>query len=156
MKPLRTIVVGLGVAALACVGTAGTASASPAISPGASTTAVTTSLTPAQYAAQADGYVYAWTEPYRRGGQCRWVGNAETWGGCSNNVGSVENRGFSGTYDDVRFYWGAFYSGAWACLGRGDMWLDLSIKRERFDNGTSGLGQPLYNNIASHRWVTRC
>jgi hypothetical protein len=104
----------------------------------------------------ADGYLYAWTEPYRRGGQCRWLGNAETWGGCANNVGSVENRGYAAVLDDVNLYWGAFYAGAWACLGRGDMWLDLSIKREHFNHGTWGNGQPLYNNIASHRWVGHC
>lgn len=155
MKPIRSIVAGIGIATLVSVAGAGAASAAPATR-AAAATALTTNSTAARYAAPADGYVYAWTEPYRRGGQCRWLGNAATWGGCANNVGSVENRGYGSTLDDVRFYWGAYYEGASACLGRGDMWLDLSIKRERFNEGVIGYGEPLFNNIASHRWVSRC
>jgi hypothetical protein len=146
MNRIRALVASTAVAVLAILSYPAAASAAPEAP--ADTSAVAR--------AAADGYLYAWTEPYRRGGQCRWLGNAESWGGCANNVGSVENRGYAAILDDVNLYWGAYYSGAWACLGRGDMWLDLSIKRERFDHGTWGNGQPLYNNIASHRWVGHC
>ena len=150
----RTLAAGLLAAGLLVYGPAA-ANAAPAMP---STTSVRPAAAGAALAAAADGYFYAWTETYRRGGRCRWAGNAETWGGCTNNVGSVENRGFAATLDDVNLYWGAYYSGAYACLGRGDMWLDLSIKREKFDHGVGlrGIGQALYNNVASSRWTAHC
>jgi hypothetical protein len=114
-------------------------------------------------AAPADGYLYAWTGTYRGGHQCRWKGNSTDWSdqGCWNRVESIENRGFAGV-DAVLLFWGTANTGPYACLGRGDMWLDLSIHREKFDHvglsepKTAGLGSPLENNVTSHYWVRGC
>ncbi|NEA63966.1 hypothetical protein [Streptomyces sp. SID12488] len=73
-----------------------------------------------------------------------------------NRATSLENTGYSGSYDDVNLYWGIDQGGSYACLGQGDHWLDLSIHAEHFDHWGTGNGQPLYNNIASHSWTDSC
>ncbi|MDS0140121.1 MULTISPECIES: hypothetical protein [unclassified Amycolatopsis] len=106
-------------------------------------------------ASDADGYVYAYTEP---GTHCRWSLDAPSWGDCTNNVNAVVNNGFQQTYDKVNLYWGAGYAGAWACIGRGDTWFPLSSGQWIFSwgPGKRGYWESLFNNIASSKWVSRC
>ncbi|MGW0337916.1 hypothetical protein ACWD0J_40075 [Streptomyces sp. NPDC003011] len=117
-------------------------------------------------AAAADGKLHAWMDPYRGGGHCAWSGANRNWdypgSGCPamrNLASSVENRGYAGGYDDVNLYYGEDQSAAYACLGNGDMWLDLSLGREVFSHGWSwwdGYGESVDNNIASHNWTDSC
>ncbi|MGC5038597.1 MULTISPECIES: hypothetical protein [unclassified Streptomyces] len=117
-------------------------------------------------AAAADGKLHAWMDPYRGGGHCAWSGAIRNWDypgpGCPamrNLASSVENRGYAGGYDDVNLYYGEDQSAAYACLGNGDMWLDLSLGREVFSHGWSwwdGYGESVDNNIASHSWTDSC
>lgn len=70
------------------------------------------------------------------------------------------NRGYAGSYDDVNLYYGEDRSAAYACLGRGDMWLDLTLGREAFSHGWpwcgTATGESANGNIASHRWTDSC
>jgi hypothetical protein len=106
----------------------------------------------------ADGYVRAWTATYRGGTLCKWSGNASSWGTCANHVGSVEDDGYVSTYDDVNFYYEPSYAGAWACIGVGSNWMDLSAGQQTFSHGKTldGYGQNPYNNIASSAWASSC
>lgn len=128
-------------------------------------------LATASAAGAADGYVYAYDQPYgwsRGGDACRWIGSDSNWYDCTwygvrknmlNRASSLWNNGWAGGYDKVNFYWGSNWSGAWACLGVGDYWADLPLGREKFSwytNDKRGLGESLNNNVASHKWVTRC
>jgi hypothetical protein len=127
-------------------------------------------LATATAAMAADGYVYAYDQPYgwsRGGDACRWYGNDTDWGNCSwygrtlsmkNRASALWNNGYAGGYDKVNFYWGTGYYGAWACLGVGDYWADLPLGREHFTWGAGkpGYGQVVNNNVASHKWVTQC
>lgn len=117
-------------------------------------------------AAAADGKLHAWTEPYRGGAHCAWSGANRNWDypgpGCQpmrNLASSVENRGYAGGYDDVDLYYNEDQSGPYACLGNGDMWLDLTLGREVFSHGLpwwDGYGESVNNNIASHSWTDSC
>jgi hypothetical protein len=116
----------------------------------------------------ADGKVYAYQYRYWQGFYCGWVGNDTDWSTCYDNAGdlhnmlnqasSLWNNGYAGGYDKVNFYWGKSYYGAWACLGVGDYWADLPLGREHFTwgPGLPGYGQVVNDNVASHKWVTRC
>lgn len=95
----------------------------------------------------------------------QWSGNSTNWGSCANDGESFFNNGYAASYDDVNIYWGRDYSGAYACLGRGDYW--LFANEEHFDHvgskggdgardGSTGLGESLQNNAASHRWAQQC
>lgn len=117
-------------------------------------------------AAAPDGKLHVWEHPYREGGHCAWSGANRNWDypgpGCPplrNLVSSVENRGYAGDYDDVNLYYNEDQSGVYACLGNGDMWLDLTLGREVFSHGWSwweGYGKSVNDNIASHEWTDSC
>jgi hypothetical protein len=108
---------------------------------------------------QPDGYLYAWTEADRQGAQCRWADNADRWYLCKNNVGSVENRAYAGTYDAADLYWGEKYTGAYTCIEAGSAWLDLEAQRQFFDHGWPtyrGWHESVVNNIESSKWNASC
>ncbi|MFD8232907.1 hypothetical protein ACFV20_13620 [Streptomyces sp. NPDC059696] len=117
-------------------------------------------------AAAPDGKLHAWEHPYREGGHCAWSGASRNWDypgpGCPhlrNLASSVENRGYAGSYDDVNLYYGEDQSAAYACLGRGDMWLDLTLGWETFSHGWpwwDGYGESVNDNISSHSWTDSC
>ncbi|MFE6488494.1 hypothetical protein ACFVGN_36945 [Streptomyces sp. NPDC057757] len=128
----------------------------------------TASSQSASAAAAEDGMLHAWVDSYRGGAECTWAGSSRNWdgndeaidcGGMRNRASSLENRGYEGI-DAVNLYWDIDQEGAWACLGRGDMWLDLSLGREIFSFkdffNSGGYGQSLENNISSHNWVDHC
>ena len=110
----------------------------------------------------ADGYVYAYKDAYFVGPYCKWVGNDADWGTCSpagsmlNTASSLWNNGYAGGYDDVNFYWGKSYTGAWDCLGVGTSWSNLQNQRFVYGAGKAGYGQSTNDNIASHKWVPYC
>jgi len=110
----------------------------------------------------ADGKVYAYqhwnfTTPY-----CAWVGNDTDWGSCSpagsmrNKASSLWNNGYAGGYDDVNFYWGTSYTGAWDCLGNGTSWSNLQNQRFVYGASRPGYNQSTNDNISSHKWVSYC
>lgn len=102
-----------------------------------------------------DGYVYAYTES---GVQCRWAGPAPFWGSCEKNVNIVINNGFLGGKDKVNLFWDTNMRGAWACIGRGDIWSPLKSGQWIFSWGPDlpGYWESVYNNIASSEWTSRC
>ena len=161
MKIRTTIASAALVLASLAVPAAAQAAPGGAAPTGATATGAQASPTSAAMAstAAADGKVYAWRDPYRGGGGCAWSGRSDNWqydcGDMRNKASSLENRGYS---DAVNFYYHPNQGGAWACLGRGDMWLDLSIGREIFSWGANldGYRLKLDNAIASHRWVAGC
>jgi hypothetical protein len=125
---------------------------------------------PRTAAAAADGKLHAWEHEYRGGDHCSWTGSSRHWdglketaqpgcGGMRNRATSLENRGYEGV-DAVNLYWDIDQEGAWACLARGDMWLDLSLGWEKFSHkswlNSGGYGESLQDNISSHQWVESC
>jgi hypothetical protein len=110
-----------------------------------------------------DGYVYAWENAWNdnsEGGRwCRWFNGDNNWqddcGNFRNIASSVQNNSSAG--NNVRFYIHPSNTGAYACLGRGDAWRDLSKGIVfSFSPGLDGYWASANNNIASHRWVTNC
>ena len=110
----------------------------------------------------ADGNVYAYEHSNFAGARCNWVGNDGDWGSCSpagtmlNRASSLWNNGYAGGNDDVNFYWGKWYTGAWDCLGVGDRWSNLANQWFAYGPGLPGYGQSTNDNIASHKWVSYC
>jgi hypothetical protein len=116
--------------------------------------------TAAAVASDPDGKIHVWDGINRSGTECSWIGNSADWTiGCwevSNDIESVENRGYAGGNDDVNLYYNDNYSGSYACIGRGDMWLDLSLGIEKFHAPGEGQGKTVYHDVASHKWVPDC
>ena len=112
-----------------------------------------------------DGRVYAWEHPHGGGAVCWWTGNDGNWitcdpgGNLKNLASDLWNNGTPQAVDKVLFFWGQQQTGAWACLGRGDSWPDLTTGWYTFSWGswgTPGKGDSIENNIASHRWSSTC
>jgi Peptidase inhibitor family I36 len=120
--------------------------------------------------AAPDGYFYAYEDAYFDGEWCRWEGDHTNWvyadwlmpsdGQCwdyfidpdmNDEVSSVWNNGFAGSYDGVKMYKHADYGDPWMCLSEGDYWADLGLGWERFSDGTHANDQ-----ISSHRWTNDC
>jgi hypothetical protein len=125
--------------------------------------AVAVAVVIAPTAAQAaDGNVYAYEHINFGGAVCAWSGNDTDWGSCSpggtmlNRASSLWNNGYAGGNDEVNFYWGQSYTGAWDCLGVGDAWSNLTNQRFIYGSGRPGHGQSTNDNIASHKWVSFC
>lgn len=110
----------------------------------------------------ADGKVYAYQNWNFGGTYCGWVGNDTDWGSCSpagsmlNRASSLWNNGYAGGYDDVNFYWGKSYTGAWDCLSNGTYWTNLQNQYFAYGAGLAGYHQSTNDNIASHKWVSYC
>jgi hypothetical protein len=129
---------------------------------------VTSTMMMAPGAAEAAG-VYAFSGPNQSGFSCSWDRgvNDSNWDSCPpfgmnmhNNAESLYNRTFPGDANNrVNFYFHTGYGGAWACLGPGDYWGDLTLHIEHFNrrgSSSAGFGQPLDRNIGSHKWVPYC
>jgi hypothetical protein len=103
-------------------------------------------------AAAADGRLYAYYDyDYRR--LCNsWSGNSSNWGACRNTTSSLWNNGYPGNLDDVWVYWGLNHSGARRGVHNGVALANLGHWHFDADTG-AGSGQPLNNNISSHRWT---
>ncbi|WP_240649170.1 hypothetical protein [Streptomyces sp. Z26] len=67
---------------------------------------------------------------YSRDGDCTGSDNDRT--------SSAVNLGWSGTNDDVRFYFNAGYNGYVGCLGRGKFWSSMGTYDDR---------------VSSHKWA---
>jgi hypothetical protein len=126
-----------------------------------------TAVVTAPAASAADGNVYAFEGTYNSGPYCAWSGDDGDWSTCSgggvnrnmlNKASSLWNNGYPGSYDDVNFYYNQGQGGAWACLGNGDAWADLSLGHEIFSwgPGLAGHGGRINDDIASHKWVNYC
>jgi hypothetical protein len=110
-----------------------------------------------------DGYVYAWEDAWNDnswgGSWCRWFNGDNNWqddcGNFRNRASSVQNN--TSANNNLRFYIHPSNTGAYACLGAGDAWRDLSQGIVfSFSPGLDGYWASANNNIASHRWVTYC
>jgi hypothetical protein len=136
--------------AQAAPATPGTLSAGQAAAPAVGKAAVASKASVARVAA-ADGYFYVWNDINAGGQQCRWFGDSSNWGGCRNKASSMENNGYAGSYEDVRFYWDAGYGGANDCLWNG--YYVPNLAAFAFPNNGSGGGENLNDNISSHKWA---
>jgi hypothetical protein len=89
---------------------------------------------------------------------CYSDGNRPDLGPCKNHNIYAANWGYvcSGC-DYVRLYWGTWYTGAYYCLPRmtyKDSVADSGLKFNRGSGG--GLGQTIWNNVASVKWSGPC
>ncbi|GGX93326.1 hypothetical protein [Streptomyces fructofermentans] len=95
-----------------------------------------------------NGNMYAWD-----GFDCQGTllistpGSNSNWGGANDRASSVMNRGFTGSYAIVEFYYLAGYTGGETCLYPGELYAD-DLSDNTFTNG-----QTVNNNIRSHQWV---
>jgi hypothetical protein len=122
-------------------------------------------------AAAEDGKLHAWEHAYGGGDHCSWTGSSRHWdgnneaaqpgcGGMRNRATSLRNSAYAG-WDAVNLYWDTDQDGAWACLGKGDEWMDLALGWETFSHRSwpfnhGGYGESLHDNISSHQWVESC
>ncbi|MEU6497092.1 hypothetical protein ABZ890_43190 [Streptomyces sp. NPDC046984] len=109
-----------------------------------------------------DGYVYAWDGTWDDNNQpqtsCRWFNDDPNWGDDCGNfrnwAGSLQNNSSHG--NAVNFYYHPNYTGAWACLGPGDVWRDARYNYFSWGAGQDGYSQAIYKQIASSKWVRTC
>ncbi|WP_306215881.1 peptidase inhibitor family I36 protein [Actinoplanes sp. RD1] len=116
-----------------------------------------------QAALAADGRVRAWEHANGGGRHCWWTGHDASWTDCSpggtmlNIASDLRNTGYVGGRDEVNFYWGQGYTGAWACLSVGDSWRNLDDGYIfSWGSDKDGYRERINDNIASHRWVVNC
>ncbi|GII75415.1 hypothetical protein Sru01_03970 [Sphaerisporangium rufum] len=170
MHRRNTALATLGLAALALFATPGAAQADNPSSADSAVTAPKSEAVPiasapsAASAAAADGYLWAWYDTNRVGPYCQWSENDGNWSTCSgmfremnmrNGASSLDNRGWSGSYDDVNLYYSPDYKGSRNCLPNGTYLNNLAGIYFLWD-GKSGQGQSMNDNIASHRWANSC
>jgi hypothetical protein len=110
-----------------------------------------------------DGFVYAWEHAWNdnsQGGRwCRWEYSDATWGDDCGNfrnlASSLQNNSSGG--NAINFYFHTEHTGAWACLGRGDVWRDLSLGIHfSWGYDRDGYGRGANDEIASSKWVRYC
>jgi peptidase inhibitor family I36 len=123
----------------------------------------------------ADGKIHAYEHPGNAffgipgtGFHCSWAGNDTNWATCpeghnmQNQASALWNNGhyLPNGNDEVNLYYNRNYRGAWACIGLGHHWWNLTTHQYRFSWGPSGpgtgKGASVENNIASHKWVHHC
>ncbi|OXM59120.1 hypothetical protein [Amycolatopsis vastitatis] len=141
MHKARTAAAAMAITATALAAGAATAEAAPA--PPAS---------PAT--AQADGYFYTYNGTGFTDFCGRWSGPSSYWGACANQDESLWNNGYPGALDDVLIYWGRNQTGAWRGVCNGNALSNVSGLTFDYSGGASGHGEPIWHNIASHRWAT--
>ncbi len=83
-------------------------------------------------------------------GECSWFGSSLN-SNFNDEASSLINNGYPGGLDDVRLYRDINYRGPSICLRNGDSFVDLSVGRERFSDGTNAN-----DRISSHKWVRSC
>jgi hypothetical protein len=140
---LRAGLAAFSLGALAVVATPATANASPF---GANAVVTPASTTP------ADGYFYGYYDPNYSNLCGKFYNSSPTFGSCQNAASSLWNNGYSGSYGDVKAYWGANYTGSWGCVYNGVAVVDLAD--ETFYASGTGQGETANNNIASIKWTT--
>ncbi|GAA2364185.1 hypothetical protein Cme02nite_33460 [Catellatospora methionotrophica] len=119
--------------------------------------------TPVCPSSDGTGCLYAWTWYNNEGYQCSWFNSDGNWGddcpeglsgGFRNQASSLENQSSHGNY--ARLYFHPSYTGAWACVGPGEYWNDLSVKRFNRGSGRDGYNYVIDNEIAGFKWSTSC
>ncbi len=157
VRSMRAILVA-AVAALTITATAAQAAPRPA------------PHTDSHRALAASGYLYVSQDAYWGGRWC-WGYNADNnWDTIStaenancdnNNRASMRNQASSAWNDSnsghpVALYIHPDYSGAYACLGAGDSWDNLTGVWFSWGSNRDGYMSNANDNIASHRWRTSC
>ncbi|WP_371657683.1 peptidase inhibitor family I36 protein [Streptomyces sp. NBC_00280] len=154
-KKIGTVLAGFALAGLSVLAAPGIAGAAEPPAPAPDSKSATAAAAPS--VAAADGNFYAWDGANRTGKYCAWVGDDTNWSTCSpggnmrNQAGSIENRGYPGSYSRVRVYWDTAYGGTYACIENGYYYADLS--QWYFQVAGPGQGETLNNNISSHKWA---
>ncbi|MFJ1600280.1 hypothetical protein [Streptomyces sp. NPDC088261] len=153
MKKLGRLIAAAGLTALPLLLSTGTAQAAAPQEPARPSVA-----------AEPDGYLYAWVNINRGGDWCRWLNNDDNWNTCSgskasfdmrNKASSLDNRGFTGSYEDVDLFYSPSQQGSSNCLPNGYYLNNLAGIYFRWD-GKPGQGQTMNDNIASHKWSNAC
>lgn len=95
-----------------------------------------------------NGNVYAWDGQDCSGTQLiATPGDSSDWGNSSNRASSVMNRGYTGSFAIVKFFYFTNYAGGHTCLQPGELYAD------NLTDNTFTTGQIVDNNIMSHQWV---
>ena len=152
----RRIAATAAVIVLTTLGLATPASAAPA----PHTSAVAASSSVAQPAGKPtgcpSGFFCAWVGTNGNGENCLDIPyylNASSWvtSDCWGHVATIFNNSYvcSGC-DTIRLWYLPNYTGAYADLGRGDYYLDLS--KNKFGSSGQGAGTAMKNNIRSSNW----
>ncbi|MBB5113523.1 hypothetical protein AB0K27_32875 [Micromonospora echinospora] len=160
MRAVRAVLATVVAAAAALAFTATAAQAAPRPTPHADT----------QRAAAGSGYLYVSQDAYWSGRWCWWYNADTNWdtinvaenANCdNNNRASMRNLASSAWNDSnsgrpVALYIHTNYTGAYACLGAGDAWDDLTGAWFTWGSNRDGYMANTNDNIASHRWRTSC
>ncbi|MFD6611277.1 hypothetical protein ACFWD1_20645 [Micromonospora chalcea] len=160
MRAVRAVLATVVAAAAALAFTATAAQAAPRPTPHADT----------QRAAAGSGYLYVSQDAYWSGRWCWWYNADTNWdtinvaenANCdNNNRASMRNLASSAWNDSnsgrpVALYIHPNYTGAYACLGAGDAWDDLTGAWFTWGSNRDGYMANTNDNIASHRWRTSC
>ncbi|MBQ1041103.1 MULTISPECIES: hypothetical protein [unclassified Micromonospora] len=160
MRAVRAVLATVVAAAAALAFTATAAQAAPRPTPHADT----------QRAAAGSGYLYVSQDAYWSGRWCWWYNADTNWdtinvaenANCdNNNRASMRNLASSAWNDSnsgrpVALYIHPNYTGAYACLGAGDAWDDLTGAWFSWGSNRDGYMANTNDNIASHRWRTSC
>ncbi|MFD6717754.1 hypothetical protein ACGF5H_28265 [Micromonospora chalcea] len=160
MRAVRAVLATVVAAAAALAFTTTAAQAAPRPTPHADT----------QRAAAGSGYLYVSQDAYWSGRWCWWYNADTNWdtinvaenANCdNNNRASMRNLASSAWNDSnggrpVALYIHTNYTGAYACLGAGDAWDDLTGAWFTWGSNRDGYMANTNDNIASHRWRTSC
>ncbi|AXO38034.1 hypothetical protein ACGFLT_24390 [Micromonospora chalcea] len=160
MRAVRAVLATVVAAAAALAFTATAAQAAPRPTPHADT----------QRAVAGSGYLYVSQDAYWSGRWCWWYNADTNWdtinvaenANCdNNNRASMRNLASSAWNDSnsgrpVALYIHPDYTGAYACLGAGDAWDDLTGAWFTWGSNRDGYMANTNDNIASHRWRTSC
>ncbi|SBT50524.1 hypothetical protein [Micromonospora auratinigra] len=160
MRAVRTVLATLVATAAALAVTATGAQAAPKPTP----------HTDAHRLASGSGYLYVSQDAYWAGRWCWWYNADNNWDTIStaenancdnNNRYSMRNLASSAWNDSntgrpVALYIHTGYTGAYACLGAGDKWDDLTGAWFSWGSNRDGYMQNTNDNIASHRWLSSC
>lgn len=160
MRAVRAVLATVVAAAAALAFTATAAQAAPRPTPHADT----------QRAVAGSGYLYVSQDAYWSGRWCWWYNADTNWdtinvaenANCdNNNRASMRNLASSAWNDSnsgrpVALYIHPDYTGAYACLGAGDAWDDLTGAWFTWGSNRDGYMANTNDNIASHRWRSSC
>ncbi|MEU8071175.1 MULTISPECIES: hypothetical protein [unclassified Micromonospora] len=161
MRAVRAVLATVVAAAAALAFTATAAQAAPRPTPHADT---------AQRAAAGSGYLYVSQDAGWAGRWCWWYNADNNWdtintaenANCdNNNRASMRNLASSAWNDSnsgrpVALYIHPDYTGAYACLGAGDAWDNLTGVWFTWGSNRDGYMANANDNIASHRWRSSC
>ncbi len=153
----RILAAAAAIVVLTALGLATPSPASAAAVPSASSSSSGVAQPDGKPTGCPSGFFCGWEGTNGNGGNCidlPYYTNASSWvtSACWGHVATIFNNSYvcSGC-DTIRLYYLPNYAGAYADLGRGDYYLDLS--KNKFGGvGLQGNGTAMKDNIRSSKW----